>query len=76
LFLSGRKNFLKEEKLTREKTDVNIEKMQELVHINWRMTIRMIAIEVCMDEESVSQILTVNRVVGLRMKKVCAKMVL
>ena len=53
------------------KTDVNIEKVRELVHTDRRLTIRMMADQFGIDKELVRSILVDN----LGMRKVCAKMV-
>ena len=52
-------------------TDTNIEKVQQLVRSDRRLTIRIIANEVGMDKETIHTIL----VDTLGMRKVCAKMV-
>ena len=53
------------------KTDVNIEKVRELVRTDRRLTIRMMADQLGIDKELVRSILVDN----LGMRKVCAKMV-
>jgi hypothetical protein len=53
------------------KTDENVDKVRTLVRNDRRLNIRMIAKELNVDKERVSQILTEN----VKMKKVCAKMV-
>ena len=53
------------------KTDVNIEKVWELVRTDRRLTIRMMADQLGIDKELVRSILVDN----LGMRKVCAKMV-
>jgi predicted transcriptional regulator len=53
------------------KTNENVDKVRTLVRNDRRLSIRMIAEELNVDEETVRQILTEN----LKMKKVCAKMV-
>ena len=52
-------------------TDINIEKVRQLVRSDRRLTIRVIANEVGMDKETVRTIL----IDTLGMRKVCAKMV-